>query len=45
MVCGLPDALSLMERVASLLPTSDGEKTTDMLQLVPAARRVPQLLV
>jgi hypothetical protein len=34
-----------MERVASLLPTLDGEKTTAMLQLASAAREGPQLLV
>jgi hypothetical protein len=44
-VCGLPDALSAMARLADRDPAAVGMNTTLMLQLPAGARDVPQLLV
>src|SRR5205085_9850430 len=37
-VCGLPHALSLIERLALRLPVAAGVKVTLMVQVAPAAR-------
>ena len=42
---GLPVALSVMASAAVRLPLADGVKVTLMVQLAPAARLDPQLLV
>ena len=42
---GLPVALSVMARAAVRLPLAAGLKVTLMVQLAPAARLDPQLLV
>lgn len=44
-VCGEPAALSATDRVAEKLATEAGEKVTEIAQLAPAARELPQLLV
>ena len=44
-VCGLPPALSVIARLADLAPIALGLKTILMLQLLPRATDVPQLLV
>ena len=44
-VCGLPLALSETVTLAVLVPTANGVKVTVMVQLVPAAREVGQVLV
>jgi hypothetical protein len=43
--CGLLPALSVMESVPLLVPTTVGPKVTLRVQLAPAATTVPQLLV
>jgi hypothetical protein len=43
--CGLLGALSVMLRVPVVFPAAVGLKVTDMVQLVPAPREVPQVLV
>ena len=43
--CGLPDALSLMERLAERFPAEDGVKVTPMEQFALGAKLEPQLLV
>ena len=45
MMCGLPVALLAMLTAPVLLPTAVGEKVTLMLQLAPAARVAPQVVV
>ncbi len=44
-VCGEPVALSATLRVAVREPVAVGVKITDMVQLEPVARLVPQVLV
>jgi len=44
-VCGLPVALSAIDRLAVLAPAVVGRKVTLMVQLFPAARLLPQLFV
>ena len=44
-VCGLPAALSVTLTVPVRVPVADGVKVTLMLQLLPAASVLPQLLV
>ena len=44
-VCGLPGALSAMESAAVRKPDAEGVNVTLMLQLAPAARLVPQVVV
>ena len=44
-VCGLPLALSVTDRVPLRVPVAVGLKLTLILQLVPAFRFPPQLLV
>ena len=44
-VCGLPDALSLTETVACRVPDAVGVNVTLIVQLVPSASELPQLLV
>ena len=44
-VCGEPTALSVTERVAAKPAMEEGEKLTEIIQLPPAARVVPQVLV
>ena len=44
-VCGLPVALSVIESFPVTLPVAVGLNVTLMVQLAPAARLVPQLLV
>jgi len=44
-VCGEPAALSATDRVAEKPATEPGEKVTEIAQLAPAARELPQLLV
>jgi len=41
-VCGLPDALSAIERVATRLPLAFGEKETVSRQLLFAGRMTPE---
>lgn len=43
--CGLPTALSLIERVPLTTPLATGEKETEMVQLAPAARVLRQVCV
>jgi hypothetical protein len=44
-VCGVPEALSEALRVPVLGPGAFGLKVTEMVQLAPALRVVPQVLV
>ena len=44
-VCGLPLALSVTDRVPLRVPVAVGVKLTLILQLVPAFKLEPQLLV
>ena len=44
-VCGLSLALSVTDRVPLRVPVAVGVKLTLILQLAPAARLAPQLLV
>ena len=44
-VCGLPLALSVTVRAAVRVPVAAGEKVTLIVQLAPAAKLEPQLLV
>ena len=44
-LCGLPLALSKTERVPVLVPATTGLKVTEIVQLTPALREVPQVLV
>jgi hypothetical protein len=44
-VCGLPLALSAIERVPLKSPTSEGVKVTSIVQLAPAATLVLQVFV
>ena len=44
-VCGLPVALSATDRVPVRVPEAVGVKFTLMLQLAPAPRLAPQLLL
>ncbi len=44
-VCGLPDALSLIERVPVLVPPAMGLKVTLKVQFAPAAKEPPQSFV
>ena len=44
-VCGLPEALSVTERVPVLVPPAVGLKVTVIVQFAPAARAPPQLFV
>jgi hypothetical protein len=44
-VCGLPAALSLTETVACRVPDAVGVNVTLIVQLVPSASELPQLLV
>jgi len=43
--CGLPASLSLTERFAVRYPPAAGVKLTFTVQLAPAAKELPQLLV
>jgi hypothetical protein len=44
-VCGLPDALSVTESVATREPVADGVKVTLIVQFAPAPNVVPQVVV
>jgi len=44
-ICGLPVALSNMLRLPVLVPVAFGLKVTEIVQLAPALRLVPQVLV
>ena len=44
-VCGLPDALSVMLTLPVRVPVAVGVKVTLMLQLPPAATDAPQVFV
>ena len=44
-VCGLPAALSVIERVPERVPVAVGVKVTLMVQLAAAATEAPQVLV
>jgi hypothetical protein len=44
-VCGLPDALSVTESDVMRVPVADGVNATEMVQLAPADRLLPHLLV
>ena len=44
-VCGLPDALSLMDTLACRVPAATGVNVTLIVQLVATARELPQLFV
>jgi hypothetical protein len=44
-VCGLPLALSVTETEAVRVPLAEGVKVTLIVQLVPAATELPQVLV
>ena len=44
-VCGLPAALSLIDRVPEAGPRVTGAKLTEIVQLAPAATDPPQLLL
>ena len=44
-VCGLPVALSVMERFPLAVPLACGPKVTEIVQLAPAARLAEQVLV
>src|SRR5439155_5732530 len=44
-LCGLPGALSVMVKAPERLPPPVGVKVTLMVQLAPAARLEPQVLV
>ncbi len=44
-VCGLPTALSFTLTVAVRVPVAVGVKVTEIVQLAPPARLVPQVLV
>ena len=43
--CGLPAALSLIDRVPVRLPAVDGTKTMLMMQLAPGLSEAPQLVI
>jgi hypothetical protein len=43
-VCGLPEALSVIVNVPSIVPLAVGSKKTPTAQLAPAARVLPQAL-
>ena len=44
-VCGLPAALSVIVRVPLIVPDEAGENVTETVQLDPAVRLEPQVLV
>lgn len=44
-VCGLPGALSVMERVPLIVPDPEGVKVTEMVQFPPARTLDPQVFV
>ena len=44
-VCGLPAALSAMERLALRAPAAEGVNVTLMVQFAPAAKVAPQVCV